>query len=111
MLLLCSVGKDVRRAQASVIGISFFLYGALKPQIQLCHTAPLHSVTDAGAPAETFPIEIKLVDSCTALREQQADCTSSALVRKGVIEVVGILWLQTSYTYSIFHWWSYLRCV
>lgn len=32
VLLLCSVGKDVRRAQASIVGISLFLYGALEPR-------------------------------------------------------------------------------
>lgn len=55
MLLLCSVGRDVRRAQALVIGISFFLSfflcGSLKPRFY-CATAPLQSVTDARATAE-----------------------------------------------------------
>lgn len=41
MLLLCAVGKDIRRAQASGEGISFFLCWALKPRfycviLQLC---------------------------------------------------------------------------
>lgn len=45
-------------------------------------------------------------------REQQADSKSSALVsRKTLTVVVGILWLRTSNTYSIFHRWSYLRCI
>lgn len=59
--------------------LSFFIW--FETQIVLCHTAPLQSFTDAGAPAENIEItdfqwEVMLVDSCTvtAHREQRADC-------------------------------------
>ncbi len=33
------------------------------------------------------------------------------VIRKGAVQEVSTMGLQTTYTYSIFHMWSYLRCI